>query len=603
MPETNMIIAENAELQKQTEYARVLAERGFDYGFAVGSAFVESMRNTHYKHTGTALDELVDNSIEAGASDIHIAFGYESKSSNKPSALAVVDNGHGMVPEMIRLAAAWGGTHRQDQRTGFGRFGFGLPSASVNQARRFTIFSKTDGGSWHCVAIDLDEIRDGKHTDTSGKVHVPEVQAGNLPKWISEYMQKNDLSEAHGTVVLWEKMDRTKWSTTAGMTKNLLQHFGITYRNYVDKVNLVLDGTRVDPMDPLFTTPGFRYYDLDEDRAISMPSGAAEVASKHSGQKAKIIIRYARFPLTFFAVDKTTVAGRGNQNARWNVSSDNRGIIISRMGRQIDVIERTPWHGLEKFTNNDRYWAVEIDFPAELDEEFTIANSKQGVVMSDRIWDMLKEAGMEAAIKSLKKSVGSDQVNKRATDEVPEGGVRASERSMEESERYRRSRPEAPSVEREKRAKEAFEQHVKRTARATHRPEEQVRKEIEEDVVKHPYRVAFADHPDAPFYRVEQLGGQKVLEINQAHPFFSQIYAAPGADRFLRAGLEVLLFSIGEAELDGIGNRDKSLFYATEKRVWSERLSIALDSLERFVHETDIDDDAADLADDGAVTA
>jgi hypothetical protein len=40
---------------------------------------------------------------------------------------------------------------------------------------------------------------------------------------------------------------------------------------------------------------------------------------------------------------------------------------------------------LEKFCNDDRYWGVEIDFPADLDEEFSIANNRQGVVLSERI--------------------------------------------------------------------------------------------------------------------------------------------------------------------------------------------------------------------------
>ncbi|UCI30755.1 hypothetical protein [Mesorhizobium sp. B4-1-4] len=82
------------------------------------------------------------------------------------------------------------------------------------------------------MTVDLDEIRDGKHTDSTGKVHVPEVSAGEPPAWVFEYMKTNKIREERGTVVLWEKMDRIKWSTTAGMSKNLLPHFGVTYRNY-----------------------------------------------------------------------------------------------------------------------------------------------------------------------------------------------------------------------------------------------------------------------------------------------------------------------------------------------------------------------------------
>ncbi len=81
-----------------------------------------------------------------------------------------------------------------------------------------------------------------------------------------------------------------------------------------------------------------------------------------------------------------------------------------------------------------------------------------------------------------------------------------------------------------------------------------------------------------------------MLEINKAHRFFTDIYASPAADRFLRAGLEVLLFSMGEAELDALGNKDKTNFYHVEKAAWSERMEVALDALHRFGHDSDYTD-------------
>ncbi len=590
MDNLNIAIADSSELKKQTEYAQKLAEKGFDFGFAVGSAFVGSMRNTHYRHTGTALDELLDNSIEAGATEIHIAFGYEGKSTSKLKSLAVIDNGHGMVPNMIRLAAAWGGTHRQDERTGFGRFGFGLPSASVNQALKFTIYSIVESGKWHAVSVDLEEIAEGKHTDQTGKVLVPEVEEVDPPEWVLDYITANysDNPLRHGTIVLWEKLDRITWSTTAGMTKNLLQHFGVTYRNYVQRVKIVLDQKRVEPLDPLFTTPGFRYFDEDEDRAIPFEPARIEVKSRHSDKKVAVQVRFSRFPLSFFSIDKAKDAVRGNQLARWAVTNENSGIIVCRMGRQIDLVERTPWGGLEKFRNDDRYWAIELDFPAELDEEFTIANSKQGVVMSDRIWDMLRDAGIEAAIRRFRKEITAEQAERRANRDEPHQGGRVSELSMRDSEKFTRERAGGNSPERERKAREALEQHVKRRAKEEKKSLAQVEAEVQEEISAHPYKVVFDSHPGAPFYRVEQIGGQRVLEINKAHRFYSSIYAAHGVDRYVRAGLEILLFSLGEGELDAQGNLDKSSFYTVEKNVWSEKLDLALTSLEKFVFQTEI---------------
>lgn len=598
------IESSKTDLEKQKAYAESLAAKGFDYGFAVGSAFVESMRNTHYRHTGTALDELIDNSIEAGATQVCVALGYGGGSTAKPDALAIIDDGHGMPKGMLRPAAAWGGTHRhnEDTRTGFGRFGFGLPSASVNQARRFSIYSITeDDAVWRSVTVDLDEIAQGKYTDDTGKVHVPqEVEGTEPPKWVLEHIAKHMPAgkRSHGTVVIWEKMDRIKWSTTKGMRDNLLQHFGVVFRNYVHRTGIKFDGTPIEPLDPLFVTPGYRYFDEDEDRAKPLDPAEIEIKSKRNpDKKVRVTIRYALFPHRFFSKNKEKDATRGNSNSRFKVANEHRGIIVCRMGRQIDVVEHTPWPGFEKFRNDDRYWALEVDFPAELDEEFTIANSKQGVVMSDRIWDLLREAGVERAIRALRKEITAMQKADAAKPEDPEKD-RPSEASMKESDKFRRERVGGSSAEREAKAREQFEQYVKQRAKEQKRPEEVVRTEAQEEVTKHPYRVEFSSHHGAPFYRVSQRGGMKVLEINTAHRFFSDVYASAASNKFLRAGLEVLLFSMGEAELDGLGNHEKTNFYHVEKIAWSERLEVALDALHRFGH----DQDVMDTSDDDEVT-
>lgn len=592
---SNEIVVDTEELSKQKQYAERLEKSGFDYGLAVGSAFAESMRNTYYKHTGTALDEIKDNAIEAGANEIHTALGF-GDSDAKPNAIAVIDNGHGMVPSMLRLAVLWGGTHREGSRSGFGRFGFGLPSASVNQCRRFSVFSITQKGSWHGVTVDLDDMRDGKYTDRkSGRVVMPEAKPIEPPKWILDYIKSNFSSKklSRGTVVLWEKVDRLKWKTTSAMSKNLLEHFGLTYRNYLRDVKMVFNGTTVEPVDPLFCTPGLRYYDLDQDRAIPLEPAEFDVLSKATGQKVKVRIRYSRFPNTFFSIEKSKDARRGNQNPRYHVNSENRGIIVCRMGRQLDVVEHTPWENFEKFRNDDRYWAAEIDFPAELDEELTVSNSKQGVVMSDRFWDLLKDAGMLAALKALRKYHTMEVDEKASAPEEP-GQKRASEQSMAESAKFKRKRASAQPVEREAKAREALEAYVKEKSKETKRPETEVREEFLQEVKNHPYRVEFENMPGAPFFRVEQIGGLKVLRINRAHRFYSDVYAAPGNNRKMKASLELLLFVVGDCELDAQGNHERQTFYAVERAAWSEGLSSALEVLSQFVDQTEVVESGSD---------
>ena len=174
------------DLEAQRAYTDQIDSDNFDFGLTVAGAFVRGIRDIGYRDTGRALDELVDNAIQAEATKVLVTFGFGADSDAKPTAIAVVDNGHGMDPKMIRLATIWGGTHRENDRTGFGRYGYGLPSSCVSQGRRFTVYSRVDGGDLHAVTLDLDDITEGKLTDDGGRIVVPEAQPATLPKWLAE---------------------------------------------------------------------------------------------------------------------------------------------------------------------------------------------------------------------------------------------------------------------------------------------------------------------------------------------------------------------------------------------------------------------------------
>jgi hypothetical protein len=104
-----------------------------------------------------------------------------------------------------------------------------------------------------------------------------------------------------------------------------------------------------------------------------------------------------------------------------------------------------------------------------------------------------------------------------------------------------------------------------------------VEAKLEEEARNRPYKVEFESVPEGPFFRVWQLGGQKILYLNTKHRFFTDVYSGPESTPRLRASLELLLFVIGECELDALG--DRNLFYRTERSEWSKQLTIALELL------------------------
>src|SRR5439155_22989536 len=112
-------------------------------------------------------------------------------------------------------------------------------------------------------------------------------------------------------------------------------------------------------IDPLFLTPRARYHEIDGDRAQAVEWPTVQVKLDRS-QTSLVHVRAAYFPPTFARIDKGKEATGLNANARFTIMKANSGLIVSRLGRQIDVVTAGLW---TQFQNNDRYWALELDFP------------------------------------------------------------------------------------------------------------------------------------------------------------------------------------------------------------------------------------------------
>jgi hypothetical protein len=582
-------------LRAQKAYLEELHARGFNFGLTVGAAFVRGIRDIGYKHTGTALAELIDNSQQAGAENVHVAFSFEGKSA-KPAAIAVIDDGHGMEPDMMRLAATWGGTHREGDRKGMGRFGYGLPSACVSQGRRYTIYSKPPGGELHAVTIDLDQIAEGRYNDAAGEIIIPAPTPCKLPRFAADHIERHFPDGgfwAHGTAIVIEKLDRTTWRTLGALRENLLQHFGVTYHKLRREMDIWVHDVSVDPIDPLFTTPGFRFHELDgdPDRAEALDPLRIEVRDPDTRAViGELNVRFAYMPPTFGSIDKNRKADRGNANPRFAIMKAYNGIIFSRMGRLIDVVTSAPW---ATFLNNDRYLKIEVDFSASLDELFNVPTSKQRVDVSDRVWDILKQNGVPKALEQLRQKFREAKARQAALlDERTHAGKRASEEAMEKTGEVSRPPSEEIAARRDQRGAENLLREARRRAFERDLSVDQAQQQLELELGNKPYKVDTESLPGAPWFRVRQIGGSKVLSLNTSHRFFTDLYGGSMSSPSLRAALEVMLFSIGDCMLDAPESTQS--FYRLEVPQWSGKLDYALEQLSLSVTASSDDDDERD---------
>jgi len=121
------------------------------------AATIESLRHLGYD-TSSALSDLIDNSIAAGARNVSVRCHWAGADSWR----AVIDDGCGMTEGSLRQAMRIGSRDPLDVRAegDLGRYGFGLKTASFSQAREVTVFSRhRPGGSPVVRCWDLDQVR------------------------------------------------------------------------------------------------------------------------------------------------------------------------------------------------------------------------------------------------------------------------------------------------------------------------------------------------------------------------------------------------------------------------------------------------------------
>jgi len=93
-------------IDRQKQYVHTQKQKGQGLGVVFADAFLRGMRDLGYKNPAWALAEQLDNAFQAGANTVAIRFGFPAgtKTQGKPDAIALLDDGNGMIPDMIGYA-------------------------------------------------------------------------------------------------------------------------------------------------------------------------------------------------------------------------------------------------------------------------------------------------------------------------------------------------------------------------------------------------------------------------------------------------------------------------------------------------------------------
>ena len=361
---------------------------------------IKAMRDSGYKNTAYALAELIDNAAQAGATMIEVLCLEKrelvrERERSRLYSIAVLDNGSGMDAQTLRMALQFGNGTRLDDRTGIGRFGMGLPNASISQASRVDVWTWQNGPAnalWSY--IDLEDIEQGEMTGVPrpDNVAVPSV-------W-------RDLS-AHignsGTLVVWSKLDfeRLTWKRAVRALDHAERVVGRIYRRFIEagtlsirlfaheesNVQSVVDrcATVNDPLylRPLSTLPG-----PFNTKAMFEEAWTEQHKIEFRGHAHRVAVRYA--VATSDTVSAAGTLERG-KTAYGRHAGSNVGVSVLRADREIMLDDG--W--CIGYDPRERWWGAEVEFPPSLDEVFGVTNTKQAATHFSELartdWRELRE--------------------------------------------------------------------------------------------------------------------------------------------------------------------------------------------------------------------
>ncbi len=207
-------------------------------------AMVEALRGMGYS-IWTAIADIVDNSISAGADVIDVKFHWRGPNS----AISIMDNGSGMVPSVLESAMRLGDKDPSDERplVDLGRFGLGLKTASFSQARRLTVRSQRDGIS-ETLRWDLDLLR----ADPLGRWLLLEGCESRAEEFLAPLA-----ALPSGTVVLWEVLDRVVPPGSGDrdflqVIDRVEQHLSMVFHRFLERkaIDIRINGMSIKPWDP-----------------------------------------------------------------------------------------------------------------------------------------------------------------------------------------------------------------------------------------------------------------------------------------------------------------------------------------------------------------
>ena len=341
------------------------------------AALMESTRAIGYS-LPTAIADIVDNSIAAGASRVDINF-----FPGDDAYITIMDDGCGMSEDELFVAMQYGGKSPNDKRDAadLGRFGLGLKTASFSQCAVLTVVTKRQG-KYFGRRWDLDYI---KSVNTWGLQILSEMDMKRLPDI------KNLLKLESGTLVVWQKLDRLQQGDNL---KNVLSdkmnvvrsHLSLVFHRYmadkdtkIKRLKIFMNNDELQPSDPFLTHENTQRMDKT---IIKM--------DKMDKSGIKVIPYMLPYPSKMKKSDIELLGATANLRS-------NQGFYVYRNKR---LIVWGTWFRRMAKNKVSELARIQIDVPTELDDQWVLDIKKSSAQPPQSVYNRIDQIVNQMTVKS-----------------------------------------------------------------------------------------------------------------------------------------------------------------------------------------------------------
>lgn len=356
-----------------------------------------SLRYSGYNNN-SAIGDIVDNSIDAGAKNIYIDI------TNK-NTIRISDDASGMTESRLVEAMTMGSETDKNNGTSLGRFGFGMKTASLSLGRSLTVITKTIDGEIVTAVHDLDTM------DEAQQIFV-DVHRGATQEQYHNSFTNHTRKSNKGTVVVIDKIDQLSNPNIPAYRGVLKTYIAEVFRNFIKDglVNIYLNGAKIEAVDISLEKQGGEVY---SDRNYLLPY------LDEKGKQKSTTVRVRLFLLPDLSKTK---------NKELGINQFNQGLYVMRNNRQI-IRANMQWLGLVKNSWYNRFRG-EIYIGGEVDKTVGIDYQKMETANIHKSFETRIQAIIKPGFDAIQSIIRNQMMDALVEDEAREDQYRKIEEDI-----------------------------------------------------------------------------------------------------------------------------------------------------------------------------